>query len=94
MFESKPHPVLVPKLNAKIVPPLRSRKKRTSFEPQQKFALNTFYEANQRPDFAQLDAIATSLGLDFDVSFLKLIYILISKFLGRSCMVLQSSSED
>ncbi|KAE9552969.1 hypothetical protein FO519_003806 [Halicephalobus sp. NKZ332] len=61
------HPILIPKLNAKIVPPLKKRRKRTNLDAQQKLALDVFFQTNPRPDLTQITEIAQTLNLDNDV---------------------------
>jgi hypothetical protein len=65
--ESRPHSIHVSKLNAKIIPPLKKRRKRTNLEEQQKNALDTYFLVNPRPDHFQITEISNALNLDSDV---------------------------
>jgi hypothetical protein len=65
--ESRPHPIHVSKLNAKIIPPLKKRRKRTNLEEQQRNALDTYFLLNPRPDPREISEISNALNLDSDV---------------------------
>uniref|UniRef100_A0AC34FPA3 POU domain protein n=1 Tax=Panagrolaimus sp. ES5 TaxID=591445 RepID=A0AC34FPA3_9BILA len=65
--ESRPQPIHVSKLNAKIIPPLKKRRKRTNLDDQQKRALDAYFGMNQRPDYGQINEIANALNLETDV---------------------------
>uniref|UniRef100_A0A914YYW0 Homeobox domain-containing protein n=1 Tax=Panagrolaimus superbus TaxID=310955 RepID=A0A914YYW0_9BILA len=60
-------PIHVSKLNAKIIPPLKKRRKRTNLDDQQKRALDAYFGMNQRPDYGQIHEIANALKLETDV---------------------------
>lgn len=53
-----------------LIFPRRSRKKRTNLDSSQRLALETYFEINARPKDSQIDDIANTLGLDYEVCVL------------------------
>ena len=58
-----------PSSTSTLVPPVRKRRKRTSLEEGQRFALDTYFDVNRRPTNPQMGEIARTLGLSFEVGF-------------------------